>query len=494
VNALTNNLQHTLHSLTYVWPELMLAAGAVLCLLVGLVSRNRYDVLYLSLGIAIQIAALIVTNLMKLPEVVVQPFSGSLFISSFTIQMSTLTDVGVLLALLLTFSQQNILQEKRTSEYVALLLSMSLGARLLIGSGNFLMIFLAVEILSITAYLLSGWGTSRRGAEAALKYFLFGSVAAALMVYGFSILYGLQGSADLTYDPSASRLSYPIAFVLVAGLLVLAGILYKMGAAPMHLWAPDVYEAAPLPVVALFSTVPKLAATAILVRFAFMIQSRGHEFFDWQTILAVVAVISMTFGNFSALRQKDPKRMMAYSSIAQSGFLLLGIISFSEEGAQIMEFYAAVYLIMNFAVFYALQSFEQEGISTIADFKGTGPGRVFVSVVLCIALVGLAGIPPTAGFTSKLLVFSFVWDAYELTGKNILLWLLIFGLLNTVISLFYYLKIPFYSFLKAGSTLPTAKSFSWQNFLMLVLVIGILLLFLMPSLLMGWLNRSNFAP
>jgi len=185
--------------------------------------------------------------------------------------------------------------------------------------------------------------------------------------------------------------------------------------------------------------------------------------------------------------------MIAYSSIAQSGFLLIGVVCFSIEGIHALLFYSAVYLITNFAVMLCLQAFEKNNIHTIPSFAGIGKSYILLSVVLLIGLISLSGIPPTGGFTSKLFVFASLWNAYEQTGKELLLWLLIFGLLNTVISLFYYLKIPYHSFLKTSAQTPLAQNTQFENFLALVLVVGVLFLFIRPDLLMGWLNTINFV-
>jgi NADH-quinone oxidoreductase subunit N len=314
------------------------------------------------------------------------------------------------------------------------------------------------------------------------------------MLYGFTILFGVTGTLDISSEDFANRLiNNQTPLVLVAGLMALGGFLYKIAAAPMHPWAPDVYEAAPMPVVAFLSIVPKLAGIAVLAKFTLAINLFGQSNFDWQIILSAIAMLSITVGNFSALWQTNAKRMMAYSSIAQSGFLLIGVICFSIEGIQFMLFYGSIYLISNFAVFICLQLFEKNNITSIPAFRGLGKSTAMMSIVLLIGFIALAGIPPTAGFTAKLFIFTALWSAYEQTGKDILVWLLVFGLLNTVVSLFYYLKIPYYAFLKTTDTIQSLKKTQIENYLALLLVVLVLLLFIRPDLLMGWLNRINFV-
>src|SRR5690606_20863501 len=192
-----------------------------------------------------------------------------------------------------------------------------------------------------------------------LKYFLFGSIASAVTIYGFSILYGLSGTVDITSKPFFDALvdqHSPLLFI--GGLMGLAGFLFKLAAVPMQPWAPDVYEAAPMPVVAYLSVAPKVAALGVLAKFILAMHLFGRGVFDWQLIVSVIAILSITVGNLSALWQKNAKRMMAYSSIAHSGFLLVGIAAFLPQGFQFMMFYAAVYLVMNFSVFTFLAHFE----------------------------------------------------------------------------------------------------------------------------------------
>ncbi len=204
-------------------------------------------------------------------------------------------------------------------------------------------------------------------------------------------------------------------------------------------------------------------------------------------------MLSITIGNFSALRQKNAKRMMAYSSIAQSGFLLIGIITFLPEGIHFMLFYATVYTLANFLIFFLLQYFASRGIHTIAEFNGMGKKLLWPSVFILIGLISLTGLPPTSGFTAKLFIFSSVWEAFSQSGKPVLLWLLVFGLLNTVVSLFYYLRIPYYAFIKSANANSKENNSRFENLLALFLVVLILILFFLPGMLMGWINKINFV-
>jgi NADH-quinone oxidoreductase subunit N len=271
-------------------------------------------------------------------------------------------------------------------------------------------------------------------------------------------------------------------------LLSLSGFLFKIAGVPMHPWAPDVYEAAPMPIVAFLSTVPKLAGIAILAKF---IESLPGP--EWPLVVSAVAFLSLAAGNFPALLQNNAKRMMAYSSIAQSGFLLIGIASSLPQGMTMMLFYASVYVLMNFLVFLYLQYFEVYEIDSIPRFAGASKNFLWPSVFCLVGLIALTGLPPTAGFTAKLFIFSSLWEAYALSGKPYLLILLVFGLLNTVVSLFFYLKIPYHAFLKTSESPQKQNNLTFENLLGLILVLLLLVLFFRPGLLMGWINRFNFV-
>jgi NADH-quinone oxidoreductase subunit N len=276
----------------------------------------------------------------------------------------------------------------------------------------------------------------------------------------------------------------------LAGSLTLAGFLFKIAGVPMHPWAPDVYEAAPMPVVAFFSVVPKIAGVAILLKFVLYCIPAG---INWQLIITAIAILTLLVGNFSALWQKNVKRLMAYSSIGQSGFLLVSVASVSLQGAEALLFYSSVYVILTFLLFFFLQQFENRAFTTIASYEGAGKPFFWPSLFMLVAFVGLTGLPPTAGFTGKLFLFSALWESYAATGSQLLLWLLIFGLLNTVVSLFYYLRIPYYAFIRPAQQNFQANNLTFENLLGAILVLVILILFFSPQLLMGWINRSNFV-
>ncbi len=429
-------------------PEIALVVAILLILVVGLINKKA-RLIFTCFGVltfVVSLSALIFY--WPLYSTPVTIFNGMLRCDDFSSYLKVLIDVAGVLTVLMTWRNK---KQSHLSEYYALIITVVLGAHLLVMSMNLVMIFISLELISIASYVLTGFSFSKAGAEGSQKYFLFGSVASAVMLYGFTFLYGLTGTFDFASTEFVNSLMNKNSdLLLVAGMMALAGFFYKMTAAPFHPWAPDVYEAAPMPVIAFFSVVPKLAGLGVLTKFTLALNLFGQSHHDWQTIICFVAILSLTVGNFSGLWQKRPKRLMAYSSIAQSGFLLVGVAAFIPSGIHFMLFYASIYLLVNFLVFFYLQYFEFLGVDSMESFAGIGKKLVWPCVFILVGFIALTGLPPTAGFTAKLFIFSSLWESYQLSGKSILLWLLIFGLLNTIVSLFYYLRIPFYAFVKTS--------------------------------------------
>jgi NADH-quinone oxidoreductase subunit N len=366
-------------------------------------------------------------------------FYSTIETSAFTIFFHVLICGIVLVALLLSL---DTLPEDshHQGEYYALVVFGAVGMCLLTGAVELLLVFIALEISSISTYILAGYRKSTgRGPEAAIKYFLLGSFATAFLLYGVAMIFGATGTTQI-YEiahlvPSATNHS----LILAGAALMLVGILFKVSAAPFHLWTPDVYEGAPAPVVALLSTAPKAAAFALLLRVVFEIFPSLHAI--WFPLLWVVAVLSMTVGNLAALRQQNVKRMLAYSSIAHAGYLLAAFAGLSTNGVSssgiaAASFYIAAYTAMNVGIFavITLASGYDEELPFIQDFRGLIYRAPLLGSLLIFFLVSLVGIPFTGGFFAKLYSFS-----VALEGGAI--WLVIIGLLNSGLAAAYYLRL-----------------------------------------------------
>jgi proton-translocating NADH-quinone oxidoreductase chain N len=299
---------------------------------------------------------------------------------------------------------------------------------------------LAFDFVSIASYILTGYLRDDRGsAEAATKYFLYGAALSSVMLYGMSWFYGLTGSADLE-DIAGSLMGMggsvrPI--VLPALILMVGGFAFKIAAVPFHQWAPDAYEGAPTPVTAFLSVGPKIAGFAVILRVLMtaLPLTMVDLATDWRTLLMAISVVTMTVGNLTALWQDDIKRMLAYSSIAQAGYILIGVVAASPRGTTAVLLYLATYSLTNLGAFAAVIAFSnQVGSDVIEEYAGLSQRAPGVAAVLIICLLSLTGIPPTAGFVGKLWLFSAAIEEG-------LVWLAAVGVINSVISLSYYWKV-----------------------------------------------------
>jgi NADH-quinone oxidoreductase subunit N len=328
-----------------------------------------------------------------------------------------------------------------SAEYYSLLVGSVLGMNLLASANNLLMIYLALEFVSLMSYILVGFARgSVRSSEAALKYVLYGAVASGIFLYGASLYYGQTGTLDIF----SNVLTYQHTNVL-AGLFILAGFLYKIAAVPMHAWCPDAYEGAPTPITAFLSVAPKAAGFAVLMR-VFGAVGIG---FNWPIIIAVLSAVTMTFGNLVAIPQTNVKRLLAYSSIAHAGYLLMGVASGTPRGAEAVYFYFAAYLVMNLGAFLVVQIIAdvspplmggdrgEGGRESLDIYKGLGrrgASGTILGIAMTIFLLSLTGVPPFAGFIGKFYIFAAVLDAK-------IYWLAFVGIANSVVSLYYYMRI-----------------------------------------------------
>lgn len=382
--------------------------------------------------------------------------------------------------------------KKKSSDLYTVLLAIMVGMYFMSMSSHWLMLYLTIEMVSVGSYILVGYlrhDTFRT--ESSIKYVLFGATCSAVMLYGLSLLYGLTGSLDFTSPEHIAGLVEAHPFVAtVAIILVFVGIGFKLSFVPFHFWVPDVYQGAPTPVTAFLSTAPKAAAVALLARLVHAWPADLGLFSQsMYNLLLLTTVATLLFGNLAALRQQNIKRLMAYSSIGHTGFLMMAVLAYAGQNQQVLLFYLTIYVIMNMAVFMLVDYIENRtGAIELSDYAGLGQHYPVVGVCFVIILISLTGIPPTAGFIGKLLVFSAVFDQWSISGHSGLLIALIAGALTTVISLFYYFKVPLYAFLRKSEQRPILRS-TPQGIVWVVVIITTLLLVLgiFPTLLLMWL-------
>lgn len=491
---LNNQLTNTSNDLWSLLPEITIVGSIILLIVFDLLFKKNK-----SIGIAsIAYTGLVYTLFFLVQQWLSFPESKSLMSGLLSLnRLSIFLKSGFTLGLIITFIIAHRSGKKQkdffeSSEMPVMLLGLLLGVSFMTMSSNLLMIYLSIEVVSICSYILTGITKGKKKAEAAMKYLIYGAVASAIMLYGMSWLYGFTGTLDLTNPAFTAGLAKVSTLpISIACIMVMAGFIFKLGAFPLHIWSPDVYEAAPTPVVAAFSVLPKLAALSLILQF---VNYTNIPSIDWQLWIGVLAIASMTIGNFSALWQKDVKRMLAYSSIAHAGFLLIGVLAFTTSGNQAMLFYGGIYLIMNFAVFLLIQVFERRTNSTQFDsFKGLGQKLPYLSILVLIVMISLTGLPPTAGFNAKLYIFSSLWEAYQNDGHSILIWVFVIGLMNTVVALFYYLKMPYLLFFKTPQQEIQLNNRRITDWLWgTLLVAPLLLLFFRSDWLVGIVNSINF--
>ncbi len=351
-----------------------------------------------------------------------------------------------LVTVLFAWTSEEIMGRRRENkgEFYALVVLMTVGMMVMAEARDLLMLFLSMEAVGLVSYVMAGYmRTSLRSTEASLKYVLFGAVSSAIMLYGMSLLYGMTGEMEFEGIRTALMAGAVNPFgLLVVMVLILAGMSYKIAAVPFHYWCPDVYEGAPTPVSAIFSVGPKAAGFALMIRLFYTTFAAGTDAgaalvqnINWPLLVAVMSAATMTYGNLVALRQDNVKRMLAYSSIAHVGYLLMGFVLLSSAGLASILFYLLVYTLMNLGAFFFVVAINNHLKSEhLDDYAGLGFRAPWAGVMMVVFLASLTGVPPFAGFVGKFYLFTAVMDKQWF-------WLVLLAALNSVVSLYYYFKV-----------------------------------------------------
>lgn len=415
-------------------PELVLAIfGIAVMVLDPLVDEEKSQKTLGGIAFAGTVAALISTWYMAQSPGLA--FSNTIRIDSFSVFFNFLV-IAIAAVVILSSFEYMAVQKIRAGEYYALILFGVVGMSVMSSAIELVLIFIGLEISSISTYILAGFRRNEASSsESSLKYFLLGSFATAFFLYGVALMFGATGSTNI--DIISQKLAASPAEVLVftAMALMFVGLGFKVAAAPFHVWTPDVYEGAPAPVVGFMSTAPKAAAFAVLLRVVFAINAPGRFWFLW-----VAAALSMTLGNIGALVQSNVKRLLAYSSIAHAGYLLVAFAMTNQEnsvtGISAAMFYTAAYAAMNVGAFAVVSHFANAGEKyvTLEDYEGLGRSSPMLAAALTFFLLSLIGIPITGGFFAKFYVFSAALRAN-------LIWLTLIGVVNSAIGAYYYLRI-----------------------------------------------------
>jgi len=365
---------------------------------------------------------------------VLTAFSGSIQVDAFSIFFHLLIASVVLVTLL---GSLDYFEGKagHAGEYYSLVLFGAVGMMFMTCSVELLMVFIGLEISSISTYIMAGFRKSQASAsESSIKYFLLGSFATAFFLYGIALAFGATGSTSIAAIAAGLGTSSTPLMAFLALAMMIVGLGFKVSAAPFHVWTPDVYQGAPAPVVGLMSTAPKAAAFAVLLRITFSgFPGMQHR---WSMLMWVLAALSMTIGNLGALKQNDVKRMLAYSSIAHAGYLLVAFTALPQTGITAACFYTASYAAMNVGVFavITLVGGYDETLRTVDDYQGLAMRHPFIAALLAFFLLSLIGIPFTGGFFGKFYVFTSALQAGHV-------WLAVIGLINSGVACFYYLRL-----------------------------------------------------
>lgn len=443
----------SVESLAYIYPEGVLVLSILVIFVVDLFVKEKEQLGYIAL-VGATFALVLTSGLSLFGYQLITGLQGwgegwlfhrMMVIDNFAIFFKIILSLSAVGAIWMSLGSAEI-KGPNQGEYYGILLGSTLGMFFMASAANLLTAYLSLEFVSLTSYVLTGYlRHNRRSGEAALKYLIYGGVASGAMIYGMSWIFGLTGSLDYAeingalVQGEANRLA-----LLIALVLIFAGFGYKIAAVPFHMWAPDVYHGAPIPVTAFLAVGSKAAGFALLMRFFYPALSKAGEGgswqflagVDWPQVMLVVSMITMTLGNLAALNQQNVKRLLAYSSIAHAGYTLMGFVVLSNEGLRAMLFYLIAYYLMNLGAFLVVMIVvNNTGREDIEGFRGLAwRGGGIPAVSMAIFLFSLVGLPPLAGFIGKFYLFAAV-------VKESFYYLAVVGILNSVISLYYYVRI-----------------------------------------------------
>ncbi|HEY3128173.1 MAG TPA: NADH-quinone oxidoreductase subunit N [Acidobacteriota bacterium] len=461
----------------YLLPETILSVvGAVIMLLCPFLDHKNSRIPGMLSGLALLAAVVAVVTGWHQNAAA---FGGMVIIDFFS-NLARLLIFTILF--FISVSSINFLQREQINfgEFYALLLFVTVGSSLMVLSGDLILTFLGIEVLSIGSYILAGFKRDDfRCTEASMKYFLLGAFSTAFLLYGIALLYGKIGSTRYV-DLAGNLNATPDALTLAGLALILVGFGFKVAMAPFHVWTPDVYEGALTPITAFLSVGSKAAAFLAFVRvFYVALRDLAHA---WSYILWLAAVLTMFLGNITALRQDNIKRMLAYSSIAHAGYILVGFVATSHFGVAAVLFYILSYALMNLGAFTVVQLISGEGENrvSIQDYIGLGWRQKGLAVALSLSLFSLAGIPATAGFMGKLFLFS-------AAAERGLYRLVVLAVVNSAIAVYYYLRIVVLMYMREPSSTEVSIGISFPEAAVIGFsVLGTLILGFFPGLFMRW--------
>ncbi|PYR41915.1 MAG: NADH-quinone oxidoreductase subunit L [Acidobacteria bacterium] len=423
----------------YILPELVLTAGALVVLIADvLLPRERRSALS---WVTLAAVGATLASLLPFTSTHVEVAHGLLAVDRFALFFKIVFLVAAAITVLMSVRYLAI-EGASPGEYYFLILCATLGMMVMAGGIDLITIFIGLETMAVSFYILAGFiKPNQRSNEAAVKYFLLGAFSLGILLYGMSLMYGLSGTTNLRVMATSFGAMAGDSRLALAVILVVAGVGFKIAAVPFHMWAPDVYEGAPTPVTAFLSVGSKAASFAMLIRI--FVEGLPSASEDWRLLFWVLSIATMTVGNFAAVTQTNVKRMLAYSSIAHAGYVLIGIVAGTSRGITATLVYLMVYSFMQlgaFAVVVMLRRADVVG-DELKDFSGLASRNPFAAFAMLLFMLSLGGIPPTAGFMGKFWLFSAAIDAHYY-------WLALIGVLNSAVSLYYYIRIVVFMYVK----------------------------------------------
>ena len=469
-----------MENINFIFPEIFISLSIMFLLIFGVFKKNSSSIVYSLAIITLIIVLGLIINFPLDQEVYL--FNNSYKIDQLSIFMKVITVISGIFVLFSSYNYTK-LEKINSIEYSILILCSILGMLVMIGSYDLIVFYIGLELQSLSLYVLAAYNRNKiQSSEAGLKYFILSALSSGLLLYGCSLIYGFSGSTNFYLISENILLSenknvFGLVFILV-------GLAFKISAVPFHMWAPDVYEGSPTSVTLFFAVVPKVAALTVFIRFLYVPFVNLID--QWQIIIIFLSLASMIFGAVSAIGQKNLKRLIAYSSIGHMGYALAGLAVGTNSGIQNSIIYICIYLIMNLGVFCCLFAMKRNDqfFDNLEDLSGLSKNHPMISLSLLILLFSLAGIPPMAGFFAKFYIFISVIE-------QSMYFLAIVGLISTVVSAFYYLRI-----IKIIYFDPPKEKFDQINYFGLKISLAlstllILLYFIYPSSLISLVSKIN---
>jgi len=465
-----------MQTIVYILPELFLSIAMMFLLMLGVFIKKSFKLVNLLTILSLIFAIILILNQ---PNEIIKIFNGSYIIDKLSIFMKVLTLLFCIFVLLLSkdYIKNNSIDK---IEYPIIILASTLGMILMISSYDLIIFYLGLELQSLCLYILASFKRDdERSTEAGLKYFVLSALASGLLLYGCSLIYGFTGSTN--FEIISENLREANTGAVFGMVFIIVGLAFKVSAVPFHMWTPDVYEGSPTSVTSFFALVPKIAALTVFIRFMYVpfINVISH----WQTIIIFLSIASMILGAVAAIGQSNIKRLMAYSSIGHMGYALAGLAPGTNAGIQSTIIYLTIYLVMNLGAFGCIFMMKRENTfyENINDLSGLSKNHPMLALSFLIILFSLAGIPPLAGFFAKFYVFMAVIEVKMYA-------LAIIGLVTTVISAFYYLRIIKVIYFDKPKK-PFEESYDWGLKISLILSsILILTYFIYPSILVDTIS------